>query len=104
MYFTWVLFALLLRADFQSVVGGVLGDFRGVVGGLHCRVSDFIYRVVVHRRDEAVRGWRSWIREDGSSIQVVKGLIWCLLPPSFSVRLTFLLGVLGVVPDPGQDL
>ena len=24
----------------------------------------FIHRVVVHRRDEAIRGWRSWLRED----------------------------------------
>ena len=25
---------------------------------------DFIHQVVVHRRDEAGRGWRNWIRED----------------------------------------
>ena len=26
--------------------------------------SDFIHSVAVHRRDEAIRGWRNWIRED----------------------------------------
>ena len=24
----------------------------------------FIRRFVVHRRDEAIRGWRNWFRED----------------------------------------
>ena len=43
---------------------GGLGEFRRVVGDLHCRLSDFILWVVVHRRDEAIRGWRNWLRED----------------------------------------
>ena len=46
------------------VVGGGFGEFHGVVEGLQCRVSDFLHRVVVHRRGEAVRDWRSWLRED----------------------------------------
>ena len=29
--------------------------FHEVVGDLHARLSDFIHRIVVHRRDEAVR-------------------------------------------------
>ena len=33
---------------------------------VHRRLSDFIHQVVVHRRDEAFRGWRNWIREDPS--------------------------------------
>ena len=33
-------------------------------GGLHCWLSDFIHRVVVHRGDEAIRRWRNWLRED----------------------------------------
>ena len=41
-----------------------LGDFRRIVGDLHRRLSDFIHRVVVHRRDEAIRVWRNWLRED----------------------------------------
>ena len=55
---------LVTQADFQSVVGRGLGEFCGVVEGVHCRVSDFTHKVVVHRRVEAVRGWRSWLRED----------------------------------------
>ena len=31
---------------------------------IHHRLSDFIHAVVVHRRDEAIREWRDWIRED----------------------------------------
>ena len=37
-----------------------LGEFRRVAGDLHCGLSDFIHRVVVHRGDEAIRGWRNW--------------------------------------------
>ena len=42
---------------------GVLweGEKRG--GDLPCRLYDFIHRVVVHRRGEAIRGWRNWLRE-----------------------------------------
>ena len=29
-----------------------------------CRLSDFIQRAVVHRRDDAFRGWRNWLREN----------------------------------------
>ena len=28
------------------------------------RFCDFIHRIVVHRRDEAIRGWRNWILDD----------------------------------------
>ena len=41
-----------------------LGESRRLVGGLYCRLSDFIRRVVVHRRDVAITSWRSWLRED----------------------------------------
>ena len=39
--------------DFQLARSGGLGGCRRVVGALHCRLSDIIHRVVVHRRDEA---------------------------------------------------
>ena len=29
----------------------------------HCRVSEFIHRVVFYHRDAAVRSWRNWILE-----------------------------------------
>ena len=38
-----------------------LDDLSAVPG---LGISDFILPVVVHRRDEAIRGWRNWIRED----------------------------------------
>ena len=44
--------------------GGDLGQCCQVVQGLHRRLSDFIHAVVVHRREEAIRGWRGWLRED----------------------------------------
>ena len=41
-----------------------IGAFFDAAAGIHCRLCDFIHRVVVHRRDEAIRVWRNWIRED----------------------------------------
>ena len=41
-----------------------IGAFFDVASDVHRRLSDFIHQVVVHRRDEAVGGWRHWIRED----------------------------------------
>ena len=41
-----------------------IGAFSHAASGIHRRLSDFIHAVVVCRRDEAVRGWRNWIRED----------------------------------------
>ena len=41
-----------------------IGAFLDVAAGVHWRLCDFIHQVVVHRRDEAVQGWRNWIRED----------------------------------------
>ena len=50
--------------DLQVLRGVGLGDFYHGVCGIHRRLSDFIHAIVVHRRDEAIRGWRNWIRED----------------------------------------
>ena len=52
--------------DFELARSGGLGD-------LHCRLSDFIHRVVVHQKDEAIRGWRNWLRED----HLVRPYRWC---------------------------
>ena len=38
--------------------------FYEVVSGIHRRLCDFIHAVVVHRRDDAIRGWRNWVRKD----------------------------------------
>ena len=40
------------------------GEFRRVAGALHCRLTGCVHKVVVLRRDEAIRGWRNWSRED----------------------------------------
>ena len=41
-----------------------IGAFYHAASDVHRRLSDFFHQVVVHRRDEAIRGWRNWIRED----------------------------------------
>ena len=90
--------------DLLSVQGGGLGWFREVVGDLHVRLSDFIRRIVVHRRDEAIRSWRSWLRED----PLVRPYRWLrpdLVPPSLFLRCDPCLtpGGSGVLADPAQD-
>ena len=40
------------------------GEFHRIASDVHRRLRDFVHAVVVHRRDEANRGWRNWIRED----------------------------------------
>ena len=50
--------------DLDVVWGLGIDEFHHVVAGLHRRLSDFIHSVVVHRRDDAIRGWRIWVRED----------------------------------------
>ena len=50
--------------DFQALRGVGLGDFHHGVCCIHRRLCDFIHSIVVHRRDEAIRGWRNWIGED----------------------------------------
>ena len=41
-----------------------IGAFFDAAAGAHGRFCDFIHQVVVHRRDDAIRVWRNWIRED----------------------------------------
>ena len=59
----WLLYPVMMD-DLHAVEGFGLGDLRRVVGDFHHRLSDFIHGIVVHRRDEAFRGWRNWLRED----------------------------------------
>ena len=67
--------------DFNMVQGVGIGEFHRIVFDLHRRLSDFIHAVVVHRRDEAVRGWRNWVRED-PLIHPKKWLRLDLVPPA----------------------
>ena len=67
-----------------NVVLGV--GFHRIVSDVHRCLNDFIHAIVVHRRDEAMRGWRNWIRED-PMVHPIGGFvqIWFLLLPFFSV-------------------
>ena len=47
---------LVTAGDLAVVVDLGVGEFHHVVAGLHRRLSDFIHSVVVHRRDDAIRG------------------------------------------------
>ena len=49
---------------FLLIVLWILGAFFLAASDVHRRLSDFIHQVVVHRRVEAIREWRNWIRED----------------------------------------
>ena len=73
--------------------GGDLGQCCQVVQGLHCRLSDFIHGVVVHHREEAVRGWGGWLRED-PFVHPCKWLRPELVPPALTP------GGSGVLADP----
>ena len=67
-----------LRA-FDRALG--IGAFFLAASNVHRRLSDFIHQVVVHRRDEATRGWRNWIRED-PSVHPYRWLRPDLVPPA----------------------
>ena len=55
---------LVTLGDLNVVRGVGVSEFHRIVPDVHRRLSDFIHAIVVHRRDEAIRGWRKWIRED----------------------------------------
>ena len=82
--------------DLNVVQGLGIGDFYQDVSDVHHRLSDFIHSMVVHRRDEAIRGWRNCFRED-PMVHPYKWLRPDLVPllPFFSVSLTLRLVVLG---------
>ena len=46
----------LAMQDFDMARSGGLGVWLQVDDGLHCRLSEFIHGVVVHRREEAILG------------------------------------------------
>ena len=77
-----------------------IGAFFHAASDVHRRPSDFIHQVVVHRRDEAIRGWRSWIRED----PLVHPYWWLrpdLVPPApfLQCKPHFIPDVSGVLSD-----
>ena len=68
-------------ADFEGLLGVELVDFSFGVCCIHRRLCDFIHSVVVRRRDEAIRSWRNWIRED-PLVHPYKWLRPNLVPPA----------------------
>ena len=54
----------LSRADLAISPGMGLPVFGACVKPLYDSVVAFIHRVVVHRKDVAVRNWRTWVLED----------------------------------------
>ena len=89
--------------DLDMVRGVGIGEFHRVVSDLRRRLSDFIHEVVVHRRNEAVRGWRNWVRED-PLIHPKKWLRTDLIPPSPFLQCDSHLtpGGSGVLADPSR--
>ena len=82
---------------------GGLGVWLQVVEGLHRRLSYFIHNVVVHRREEAIRGWRNWLSED-PLVHPYKWLRPDLVPPAPFLQCDPLVtpGCSGVLADPGR--
>ena len=67
--------------DSLRVQEGGLGWFHEVVGDLHARLSDFIHRIVVHRRDDVIRSWRRTLWSG-----LIDGCVPDLVPPSPFLR------------------
>ena len=89
--------------DLHVVWGVGLGDFYHVVCDVHRRLSDFLHAIVVHRRDEAIRGWRNWVRED-PLVHPYKWLRPDLVPPAPFLQCEPHLspGGSGVLSDPAR--
>ena len=89
--------------DFQALRGAGRGDFHHGVCCIHRRLCDFIHSVVVHRRDEAIRGWRNWVRED-PLVHACKWLRPDLVPlaPFLQCEPRLTLGGSGVLADPAR--
>ena len=89
--------------DFDVVRGVGVGEFHLIVSGVHRRLSDFVHAVVVHRRDEAIRGWRNWLRED-PLVHPYKWLRPHLVPPApfLQCKPHLTPGGSGVLADPAR--
>ena len=93
-----------VTADDLSVGRGLgIGAFFDATAGIHRRFCKFIHQVVVNRRDEAVRGWPNWIRED-PLVHPYRWLRPDLVPPAPFLQCEPCLtpGGSGVLSDPNQ--
>ena len=93
----------ITQDDLQLVLAGGIGEFRRVVGEFHSRLCELNHRVVVHRGDEAIRGWRSWLKED-PSVHPCKWLRLDMVPPVIFLECQPHLtpGDTGVLADPAR--
>ena len=80
-----------------------IGEFHHVVSDLHHRLCDFIHAVVVHLRNDAIRVWRNWIREDPLT-HTHKWLRPDLVPPApfLQCKPHLTPGGSGVLADPAR--
>ena len=95
---------ILLPLDDLSLNQGMgIGAFHHGASGIHRRLSDFIHAVVVCRRDEAIREWRNWIRED-PMVHLYKWLRPDLVPfaPFLQCKPHLTPGGSGVLADPAR--
>ena len=76
----------LCGADLAISPNISLSVFGACVRSLHDNTNAFLPDVVAHRKDVAVRSWRSWVLED-LQVHPWLSLIWLLLPPSGAVIL-----------------
>ena len=89
--------------DFDTARSGGLGVWLQIVEGLRRRLSDFIHGVVVQLREEAIRRWRNWLRED-PLVNPCKWLCPDLVHPAPFLQCDPLItrGGSGVLADPGR--
>ena len=89
--------------DFEMARSGGFGVWLQVVQGLHRRLSVFIHGAAVHRREEAIRGWRNCLRED-PLVHPYKWLRLDLVSPAPFLQCDPLItsGGSGVLADPGR--
>ena len=96
-------FFLVTLGDLDAVRGVGVGEFHRIASDVHRRLCDFVHAVVVHRRDEAIREWRNWIRED-PLVHPYKWLRPDLVPPAPLLQCDRALtpGGSGVLADPDR--
>ena len=94
---------LVTLGDLDVVRGVGVGEFHRVASDVHRRLSDLVHAIVVYRRDEAIRVWRNWIRED-PLVHPYKWLRPDLVPPApfLQCKPHLTPGGSGVLADPAK--
>ena len=68
-------------ASLMSGPGAVLTEFGARVDAAIDCITEFVQRVVIHRKDSTIRGWRNWVLED-PLVHPYKWLRLDLVPPA----------------------